>query len=85
MRTAAQLTLGRYIFLTNDSGVGDSHKEPSIPCYFVTRLDAAIARMVDIELTGTYREPAPAEVIRTGGNPQNGACKLESGTEVTIF
>jgi hypothetical protein len=85
MRTAAQMTLGRYLFLPNDSGVGGPHKEPSIPCYFVTKLDSAILRMVDIELTGTYREPAPAEIVRTGGNPQNGACKLDSGVEVLVF
>ena len=85
MRSAAQLTGGRYLFLTNDSGVGGDHKEPSIPCYFVTKLDDAILRMVDIEMTGVYREPAAAEVIRAGGDPQNGACVLESGQTVYVF
>jgi hypothetical protein len=85
MRSAAQLTLGRYLFLTNDSGVGDDHKEPSIPCYFVTKLDNAIHRMVDIEMTGVYREPAAADILRKGGNPQNGACKLGSGKVVQVF
>jgi hypothetical protein len=85
MRTAAQLTGGRYLFLTNDSGLGNSHKEPSIPCYFVTRLDNAMLRMIDIELSGVYHEPAPAEIIRTGGNPQNGACTLESGESAYVF
>ena len=85
MRSAAQLTGGRYLFLTNDSGVGNDHKEPSIPCYFVTKLDDAILRMVDIEMSGVYREPSAAEVIRTGGDPQNGACELESGQTVYVF
>ena len=85
MRSAAQLTGGRYLFLTDDSGVGGSHLEPSIPCYFVTRLDDAIVRMVDIELSGKYREPSADEVIRTGGDPQDRACTLESGEEVTAF
>jgi len=85
MRTAAQLTGGRYLFLTNDSGVGNSHKEPSIPCYFVTRLDNAMLRMIDIELSGVYHEPAPSEIIRTGGNPQNGACALASGEPAIVF
>jgi hypothetical protein len=40
----------------------------------VTKLDAAILRMVDVELSGTYREPYAAEVVRTGGNPKDGAC-----------
>ncbi len=48
MRSAAQLTGGRYLFLTDDSGVGDPHKTPEIPCYFVTRLEKrARARGVD--------------------------------------
>jgi len=79
MRSAAQLTQGRYLFLTNDSGVGGDHKEPTIPCYFVTRLDSAIRRMVDIEMSGVYHEPDAAEVIRTGGDPSDGACQLSSG------
>jgi hypothetical protein len=85
MRSTAQLTGGRYLFLTNDSGVGDSHKEPSIPCYFVTKLDDAILRMVDIEMTGVYREPDPAQILRTGGDPQDGACSLASGQTVFVF
>jgi hypothetical protein len=85
MRSAAQLTLGRYLFLTDDSGVGGEHKEPTIPCYFVTRLDDAILRMVDIEMSGVYREPLAAEVIRAGGDPADGACTLQSGQTVFAF
>jgi hypothetical protein len=85
MRSSAQLTGGRYLFLTDDSGVGGAHQEPTIPCYFVTKLDDAILRMVDIEMSGAYREPAAAEIIRTGGDPQDGACTLESGDEVQAF
>ena len=85
MRSAAQLTGGRYLFLTDDSGVGGAHKEPSIPCYFVTKLDAAILRMVDIEMSGTYHEPAADEILRSGGDPQNGACQLQSGNSVFVF
>jgi hypothetical protein len=85
MRSAAQLTGGRYVFLTDDSGVGGSHLEPSIPCYFVTKLDQAILRMVDIEMSGEYREPSAEELVRTGGNPSSGACKLTNGSQVTIY
>ena len=85
MRSAAQLTLGRYLFLTDDSGVGLDHKEPTIPCYFVTRLDDAILRMVEIEMSGAYREPVASDVIRAGGNPADGACLLESGQTVFAF
>ena len=85
MRSSAQLTGGRYLFLTDDSGVGGAHKEPSIPCYFVTKLDDAIVRMVDIEMSGVYREPTPEQIVRTGGDPRNGACVLTSGTEVVAY
>lgn len=85
MRTAAQVTGGRYLFLTDDSGVGGSHLEPSVPCYFVTLLSDAMTRMVDIEMTGVYREPAPDRVLRTGGDPSDGACTLDDGEIVRIF
>jgi hypothetical protein len=85
MRSAAQLTGGRYLFLTNDSGIGGDHKEPSIPCYFVTLLRDAILRMVDIEMSGEYREPAADDVLRKGGDPQDGACRLESGNVVYVY
>ncbi|WP_437730613.1 vWA domain-containing protein [Sorangium sp. So ce1335] len=85
MRSAAQLTGGRYLFLTDDSGVGGAHKEPTIPCYYVTKLDRAILRMVDVELSGVYREPEPSEILRTGGDPLEGACALSSGVEVLAY
>ena len=75
----------RYLFLTDDSGIGDPHLQPSIPCYFVTKLGKAIVRMVSIELSGTYREPDPADIIRTGGNPSAGACDLGDAGTVSVF
>lgn len=85
MRSGAQLTGGRYLFLTNDSGIGDPHKEPEIPCYFVTKLADAIVRMVAIELSGTYREPLANQILRTGGSPTNGRCTLTGGQQVSVF
>lgn len=85
MRSTAQVTGGRYVFLTNDSGIGNSHQEPNIPCYFVTRLDSAILRMVDIEMSGVYREPTEDEVIRASGSPSDGTCELASGQNVRCF
>ena len=41
--------------------------------------------MVEIELTGVYREPYSFEVLRTGGNPQSGVCTLQNGTQVISF
>ena len=85
LRSAAQLTGGRYLFLTDDSGVGGEHKEPTIPCYFVTKLDKAILRMVNIEISGVYTEPSKDDVIRASGDPQDRSCKLQSGEVVEAF
>ncbi len=85
MRAAAQLTGGRHVLLTNDSGVGDTQKEPEIPCYFVTKLDVAVKRMINIELSGEYREPVADQIIRTGGDPHGGACTLGSGQSFAVF
>ncbi len=86
MRSAAQLTGGRYMFLTDDSGIGGTHEIPEIPCFYVTKLNTAIVRMVSNELTGTYTEPAASEIIRVGGDVHDRACSLgdDAGT-VQIF
>ena len=85
MRTAAQLTGGRYVFLTDDSGVGNAHAEPHIPCYHVTRFDGALVRMVESEMTGTHVQPKPEEIIRTVGDPQNGQCATKDQGNVAIY
>ena len=85
MRTAAEVTGGRYLFLTNDSGIGGSHAEPHIPCYYVTTLESAMRRMVATEVMGVYMPPAPSDVLRTGGDPQNQQCSLSSGEPVTAW
>jgi hypothetical protein len=85
MRTGAMITGGRYLFLTDDSGIGGSHKEPNIPCYRVTTLQKAMLRMLRMELTGAPVEPAAADVLRTGGSPSDGRCKLTDGQEVEVL
>jgi hypothetical protein len=85
MRTTAQLTMGRYLFLTDDSGIGGAHLEPKIPCYFVTKLDRAMLRMIATELSGTYYSPAKEDILRVGGDPKDGACTLGDGQQVKIY
>jgi hypothetical protein len=67
MRHGAVLTHGRHLFLTDDSGVGHSHKEPSIAGYVVTRLDQLIGRVIASELAGKRVEPQTSQIIRTVG------------------
>ena len=85
MRTAAEVTGGRYLFLTNDSGIGGDHAEPHIPCYYVTVLASAMRRMVATEVTGVNVPPTPADILRTGGDPKDQQCTLSSGEAVTIW
>jgi hypothetical protein len=84
MRTAAEVTGGRYLFLTDDSGIGNSHAEPHIPCYYVTTLESAIRRMVLTEVSGYYAAPSASEIIRTSGNPEGQKCN-QSGTVFTVW
>jgi hypothetical protein len=81
LRVGAEATLGRYLFLTDDSGVGDTHEKPHIPCYPVQKLSKLMSRMIASELSGTRIPAAPADVIRTVGNPEGGVCTLEDGSE----
>jgi Mg-chelatase subunit ChlD len=74
MRAMAVLTGGRYIFLTDDSGIGNGHAEPDIACYVVTRLDQLIARVLAGIVEGHRVEPKQSEVIRTVGNYDRGRC-----------
>jgi len=85
MRATAQVTEGRYLFLTDDSGVGGTHKEPSIPCYVVTRLNHAMERVVQSELDGARVAVDPALVLRTSGAPTDGQCVLQNGAAASLF
>jgi hypothetical protein len=76
MRAAAALTQSRYVFLTDDSGIGNSHAEPAVDCYVVTSLASAIRRVLASQIEGYRVEPQPAEVVRTSGRYDNGRCVL---------
>ncbi len=86
MRTAAEITGGRYLFLTDDSGVGGPHKDPEIPCYFVTKLSKALVRSVAMELSGANVGLDPADILRTSGSPtMEGKCTTVDGKTVQIL
>jgi hypothetical protein len=84
MRVSGQLTLGRYIFLTDDSGIGNSHAEPHIPCYEVSTLAKVVRRAVASEILGTRALPEPGEIIRSVGEPVDGICTLASGQKAVL-
>jgi len=72
MRQASLLTAGRYAFLTDDSGVGYGHAEPTVSCYQVTSLKDLVARTLASELTGQRIEAS--DVIREVGTYRRGIC-----------
>jgi hypothetical protein len=76
MRAAAAATQSRYLFLTDDSGIGNPHAPPAIDCYQVTSLADAVRRVLDAQLSGRRIEAAPGEVIRTVGQYDAGRCVL---------
>lgn len=79
MRAMAAATQSRYLFLTDDSGIGNAHAAPAIDCYRVTKLADAMRRVLDGQLSGRRIEATPTEVIRTVGTYDAGRCVLPRG------
>ena len=75
MRQAAVQTGGRYMFLTDDSGVGNGHVEPTISCYRVTKLRDLMIRVLRSELSGHRQEAAAGQVVRSVGSYRDGVCQ----------
>lgn len=75
MRQAAVQTGGRYLFLTDDSGVGAGNAEPTISCYRVTTLSSQMFRVIASELDGRRIEAPQSEVLREVGTYANGICR----------
>lgn len=78
MRAMAAATQSRYIFLTDDSGIGNPHAAPAVDCYLVTRLDTLVRRVLDSQISGRRVEPRDGEVIRSVGRYEGGRCVLPS-------
>ncbi|HKX88739.1 MAG TPA: VWA domain-containing protein, partial [Sphingopyxis sp.] len=76
MRAMAAATQSRYLFLTDDSGVGNPHAPPAIDCYLVTKLDALVRRVIDSQISGRRIEPEDQEIIRSVGKYDAGKCIL---------
>ncbi|HGG56407.1 MAG TPA: VWA domain-containing protein [Nannocystis exedens] len=74
MRASAAVSGGEYIFLTDDSGVGNSHAEPHIPCYTVQSLRNSMLRAIESELAGQRIDADPKRTIRQVGSAQDGVC-----------
>lgn len=78
MRAAAAGTGGQYVFLTDDSGVGNGHAEPHIPCYEVQSLRDVMIRMVHTELAGERISADSRRTIRSVGVSDDGVCEVRA-------
>jgi hypothetical protein len=85
LRSGAQLTGARYLFLTDDSGIGAAHEIPHIPCYEVEHLRPLVSRVLASELSGARIAATPADILRTVGDPQNDVCTLQDGSKAYSF
>ncbi|MEM6293241.1 MAG: vWA domain-containing protein [Myxococcota bacterium] len=75
MRAAAAGSGGQYLFLTDDSGVGNGHAEPHIPCYEVQALRDVMIRMVHSELAGERITADSRRTVRSVGRSNDGICE----------
>lgn len=75
MRAISAATQGRYVFITDDSGIGNAHAEPTVDCYVVTRLNGLLSRVISSLVTGQRAEAAPEEIERRVGRYDRGVCR----------
>ncbi len=57
MRTSALYTGGTFVFITDDSGIGNSHHDPELPNVVVEALNSLLVRLVNGYHTGTFAPP----------------------------
>lgn len=76
MRIGALVSGGSYLFLTDDSGIGNSHAEPHIPCYQVERLNQLLLRVLAEKITGQASPAKPENILRTVGQSKDGVCQI---------
>ena len=56
-RQAAIHTGGTFVFITDDSGIGNSHHDPDIPNVTVEALNSLMVRLINGYHTGEFAEP----------------------------
>lgn len=56
-RSAALLTGGTFVFITNDSGIGGDHLDPGLPNVTVEYLNDCLVRLVNGYHTGVFADP----------------------------
>ena len=57
MRQAAIYTGGTFVFVTDDSGIGNSHHDPNLPNVTVEALNSLMVRLINGYHSGEFAEP----------------------------
>ena len=57
MREAAIYTSGTFVFVTDDSGIGNSHHDPELPNVTIEALNALLIRLINGYHTGEFKNP----------------------------
>jgi hypothetical protein len=61
LRMMAISTGGRYVFLTDDSGIGSGHIKPTVGSFTVEKLNALMVRVANEYISGQASAPVPAK------------------------
>lgn len=77
LRAIGFLTQGKYLFLTDHSGVGNAHAMPHAPGYFVETLDQLLIRMIAEKLSG---KPSLAQDVIAVEEPAQSAAADPAAT-----
>ena len=56
-RSAAILTGGTFVFITDHSGIGGAHHDPDLPDVVIERLNRLLIRLINGYHTGTFAKP----------------------------
>lgn len=57
MRQSAIYTGGTFVYLTDDSGIGNSHYDPSLPSTTVEALNSLMVRLINGYHSGSFADP----------------------------
>ena len=66
-RHAAIYTGGHFVYVTDDSGIGNSHYDPDIPNAVVERLNDLMVRLIDGYYTGEFASPVSWKDVDQNG------------------
>ncbi|MEM9460503.1 MAG: vWA domain-containing protein [Myxococcota bacterium] len=69
MRAMAMFSGGQYVFLTDDSGIGNPHREATAACFKVEPLIEVLGRILEAEMAG--KRPVLPKGARGGGCPKS--------------